>query len=302
MSKRESTLRCNLIVQKLRNHKVATFNEIADYLKRESEIQDYNFNVSKRTFQRDIQDIRSVWGFDIQYDFSRGFYFINTDEDDETSNRIMEAFDTFNALNVSERLNKSIHFDKRKPQGTEHLYGIMHAIKNKVQISFSYQSFWDETPKEKTVQPYALKESKSRWYVLAHDTKDKDGILKTYGLDRLSDLEISKKKFQLPKGFSADEYFKNYFDIERPNDGKAEEIILSFTPHKGKYIKTLPFHESQEVLIDDNNEFRVRLNVYVSYALKQEILSHGNEVKVIKPKGLVSELKKELESALKQYE
>lgn len=300
MSKRESTLRCNLIVQKLRNHKYATFKEIQDYLQRESEIQEYNFNVSKRTFQRDIQDIRSIWGFDIQYDFSRQVYFINVNEDNETSGRIMEAFDTFNALNVSERLNNSIHFDKRKPNGTELLYGILHAIKNKWQISFQYQKFWEDTTTVRVVQPYALKESKNRWYILVNDTKDE--TLKTFALDRMSDLEISKKKFSLPKNFSADDYFRHCFDVERPNDEEPEEVILSFEPFKGKYIKTLPLHVSQQILVDNENELRVKLNVYISYAFKQEILSHGHEVRVIKPEKLINELKKELLSALKQYE
>lgn len=299
MSKRESISRYNLIIQKLRK-RPASFREIVDYLEQESELQDYDFRVSNRTFQRDVNDIRSICGINIQYNFSRKVYAIEMDEPCDANERIMEAFDMFNALNVSERLSKFILFEKRKPRGTENMHGILHAIKNKLHISFSYLKFGEDTPTQRTVQPYALKESKSRWYVLALDTKNNK--IKTFGLDRLSDLEITKKKFAVPQGFSASDYFKHTFDVETSNDGKPEEIVLSFTPTKGKYIKTLPLHESQEVLIDDNNEFRVRLNVYVSYALKQEILSHGNEVKVIKPKGLVSELKKELESALKQYE
>ncbi len=299
MSKRESISRYNLIIQKLRK-RPASFREIVDYLEQESELQDYDFRVSNRTFQRDVNDIRSICGINIQYNFSRKVYAIEMDEPCDANERIMEAFDMFNALNVSERLSKFILFEKRKPRGTENMHGILHAIKNKLHISFSYLKFGEDTPTQRTVQPYALKESKSRWYVLALDTKNNK--IKTFGLDRLSDLEITKKKFAVPQGFSASDYFKHTFDVETSNDGKPEEIVLSFTPTKGKYIKTLPLHESQEVLIDDNNEFRVRLNVYVSYAFKQEILSHGNEVKVIKPKGLVSELKKELESALKQYE
>lgn len=299
MSKRESISRYNLIIQKLRK-RPATFREIADYLEQESELQEYDFRVSNRTFQRDVNDIRSIWGFDIQYDFKRKVYSIEMDGQSETNERIMEAFDTFNALNVSERLSKSILFEKRKPQGTENLYGLLHAIKNKLQIKFAYQKFWEDEATQRTAEPYALKEFRNRWYVLVSDTND--GIVKTFALDRLSNLEITRKKFVVPQGFSASDYFKHAFDVETSDDGKPQEVVLSFTPIKGKYIKTLPLHESQEVLIDDKNEFRVRLNVYVSYALKQEILSHGNEVKVIKPKGLINELKKELESALKQYE
>mgnify|MGYP006936233608 FL=1 len=49
MSKRESITRYSLIIKKLRRNP-ATFNEISEYLLLESELQEYNFNVSKRTF------------------------------------------------------------------------------------------------------------------------------------------------------------------------------------------------------------------------------------------------------------
>jgi len=74
MSKRESIARHNLIIKKLRKHP-ASFADISDYLALESELQEYNFIVSKRTFQRDLEDIRSLYNIDIQYDFSRKVYF-----------------------------------------------------------------------------------------------------------------------------------------------------------------------------------------------------------------------------------
>ena len=77
MSKRESISRYNLIIKKLRKHP-SSFSEISDYLAFESDLQEYNFNVSKRTFQRDIEDIRSVYNIDIQYDFSRKVYNIES--------------------------------------------------------------------------------------------------------------------------------------------------------------------------------------------------------------------------------
>ena len=109
MSKRESITRYSLIIKKLRKSP-ATFNEISEYLLLESELQEYNFNVSKRTFKRDIEDISSLYNIDIVYDFSRKVYYIDFDEQPEVNERIFEAFDTFNALNISDRLSDYIHF------------------------------------------------------------------------------------------------------------------------------------------------------------------------------------------------
>lgn len=298
MSKRESIARYNLIIKKLRKQP-ADFEQISTYLSLESELQEYNFNVSKRTFQRDLDDIRSLYNIDIVYDFSRKVYFIDLEEQPELNERILEAFDTFNALNITDRLSNYIHFEKRRPQGTENLYGLLHAIKNKVQISFSYKKFWEDEMSQRTAEPYALKEFKNRWYVLANDLKDNK--VKSFALDRLTELEITRKKFQLPIDFDVNEHYKYCFGIISPNEHQPQEVILSFDPFQGKYIKTLPLHESQVILKDNEEELLIKLTLFLTHDFLMEILSYGDNVKVIQPESLIEELKTSYENALKLY-
>jgi predicted DNA-binding transcriptional regulator YafY len=298
MSKRESISRYNLIIKKLRKHP-STFSEIAEFLAFESELQEYNFNVSKRTFQRDIEDIRSVYNIDIQYDFSRKVYYIDIEEQPEVNERILEAFDTFNALNISDRLSNFIHFEKRRPQGTENLYGLLHAIKNKVQISFLYQKFWEDEITLRITEPYALKEFKNRWYILANDLKDNQ--VKSFALDRLTELEITKNRFQFPKNFNVNEHYKYCFGIISPNGHKPEEVVLSFDPIQGKYIKTLPLHESQEILVDNQDELLIKLTLFVTHDFFMEILSFGENVKVIQPACLIDDVKTTCRKVLNLY-
>lgn len=298
MSKRESIARYNLIIKKLRKQP-ADFEQISTYLSLESELQEYNFNVSKRTFQRDLDDIRSLYNIDIVYDFSRKVYFIDLEEQPELNERILEAFDTFNALNITDRLSNYIHFEKRRPQGTENLYGLLHAIKNKVQISFSYKKFWEDEMSQRTAEPYALKEFKNRWYVLANDLKDNK--VKSFALDRLTELEITRKKFQLPIDFDVNEHYKYCFGIISPNEHQPHEVILSFDPFQGKYIKTLPLHESQVILKDHEEELLIKLTLFLTHDFLMEILSYGDNVKVIQPESLIEDLKTSYENALKLY-
>jgi len=298
MSKRESITRFSLIIKKLRKNP-ATFNEISAYLLLESELQEYNFNISKRTFKRDIEDISSLYNIDIVYDFSRKVYYIDYDEQPEVNERILEAFDTFNALNISDRLSDYIHFEKRKPQGTENLYGLLHAIKNKVQLSFKYQKFWEDKISLRVVEPYALKEFKNRWYVLANDLKD--NTVKSFALDRLTELEITNKKFRLPNNFNINEYFKFSFGIISPNEPEPQEVILSFDPFQGKYIKTLPLHESQEILKDNEQELLIKLTLFLTHDFFMELLSFGENIKVIQPESLIVDLKKTCKNVLQKY-
>jgi predicted DNA-binding transcriptional regulator YafY len=298
MSKREAISRYNLIIKKLRKHP-ASFNEIADDLLRESELRSYDFNVSKRTFQRDLEDIRLIYNLDIQYDFSRKVYFINSEQQPEVNERILEAFDTFNALNIADRLSNHIHFEKRRPQGTENMYGLLHAIKNQVQIKFTYQKYWEDELTERVVEPYALKEFKNRWYVLANDLKDNQ--IKSFALDRLTELEITKRKFQFPNDFNINDHYKYCFGIISPNGHKPQEIILSFDPFQGKYIKSLPLHESQQILIDNEEELSIKLTLFITHNFFMELLSYGENLKIIKPDSLIKDIRNSLQETLKLY-
>ena len=298
MSKRESIARYNLIIKKLRK-RPTTFAEIEEYLALESEIQAYNFNISKRTFQRDRDDIRSLYNIDILFDFSKKVYYIDFDEQPEANERILEAFDTFNALNLTDRLSKHIHFEKRKPQGTEHLYGILHAIKNQIQIKFVYQKYWEDELTERLVEPYALKEFKNRWYVLSKDLVDNK--IKSFALDRLTNLEITNLNYQYPDNYSIEQSYRYCFGIISPNDEEPQDIILSFDPFQGKYIKTLPLHDTQQVLVDNDEEMKIKLKLCLTHDLVMELLSFGDNLKVIEPKSLADQIKQAHEKAYRQY-
>lgn len=298
MSQKETVTRYSLIIKKLRKSP-STFEEIYEYLAKESDWQEYNFRISKRTFQRDVQDIRAIYQIDIQYDLSRKVYFIDFDEYEDLSIRILEAFDTFNALNLFDRVSHRIHFEKRRPQGTDNLYGLLHAIKNQLQLGFMYHKFWEDTPSHRIVEPYALKEFKNRWYLLANDLKDNN--IKTFGLDRLSKIELTDNHFRLPENFNLNQHFKHCFGIISPNGEKPEKIILSFEPIQGKYIKTLPLHESQKILIDNEIELQIQLTLIPTFDFIMELLSFGSRMKVIQPQHLAKEIKQHLEDALKHY-
>lgn len=298
MSTRESVLRYIHITNKLRKAP-ATFEEIDHYLLGQSELTGYKLNISKRHFPRVLEDIETIFDIEISYDFKRRVYSINELEQSEWSQRRMEAFDTFHALKIGENTAKSIHFERRRPQGTENLFGLLHAIKNNLQISFIYQKFWDEKSTLRIADPLALKEFKNRWYVLIKDHKDQ--AVKTFGLDRMSELETSSIKFKVPVDFDVEKIFKYYFCILNPEDLEPQDIVLSFDQVQGKYIKTLPLHHTQQIILDNENELQVKLKICVTYDFIMELLSFGNRMKVLQPHSLEDKIKREHQKAFKQY-
>ena len=86
-----------------------------------------------------------------------------------------------------------------------------------------------------------------------------------------------------------------------PNEEKPEEIILSLDPLQGKYIKSLPLHESQEIIIDNDDELRIKLTLYITHDFYMELLSMGEAVKVIEPVTLIKKLKATYYNCLSLY-
>jgi hypothetical protein len=305
MSKRGYISRYSLILKKLKVKPFSSFEELQSYFDNQVDylqMQDDTLSIgfSKRTFQRDLKEIRNIFGIDIEFSKSQKGYFISQNETENMNfQRIIEAFDMFNSLNLAQDLKPFIHLEKRRPQGTENLYGLLHAIKNKLQIKFSYQKFWEEEPNTRTVEPYALKEFKNRWYILANDMSD--SRIKSFALDRLTNLDITKKSFNYPKTFNIEETYRYCFGIINPNGKNPEEIILSFDPYQGKYIKSLPLHDTQQILIDNETELQVKLNLCITFDFVMELLSFADNMKVIKPKSLIREIKEAHERAFKLY-
>lgn len=299
MSVHETQLRQLRLISKLRIRPLS-FEEIETMLQLESEVTGYKLMVSQRTLQRDIQQIASLYNIEIKNDRSRNVYEIVNDGSDAYKNRMMESFEMFNALNLSSSIEQHIIPEKRKPSGTDNLHGLLHAIKNKVEIQFTHVKYWEgfEEPTNRIVQPLAIKEARYRWYLIAKDHKD--GLIKTFGLDRITNLEITRRPFTPPEGYNPEIAFQYCFGVVG-DASKPERVVLSFTVEQGKYVESLPLHSSQKELINNEKEYRIELYVHPTYDFVMELLSLGNQVKVLEPESLRSQVVRKLEEALASY-
>jgi predicted DNA-binding transcriptional regulator YafY len=288
MSKRESIQRYTLIINYLRRSN-ANFKEIINYLERESEIQEYKFTISKRTFQRDIKDIESMYGIEIKCNKSTGYYSILEEENDNEQLAILEAFDLYNALSVAKNYNGLIQFEQRKPKGTEHIFGILHAIKNQLNVELLYKKNYALNDEKRMVEPIMLKEFKGRFYLIAHDHNKND--IRTFGLDRTKKIEITTKHFSKRSHFDVNNYFKNAFGIIAPQDEKPQRVVISFDCEQGKYLQDYPLHHSQKIIIESHTEIQFELNILITYDFMMELFSYGPEIKIISPFSLVENMK-----------
>lgn len=297
MSVRQTIKRHFKIISLLQK-KPMSFEELQDEIAIDPDSVEEKLLTSQRTFQRDIQDIASIYGIEITSDKSRNQYYIKDDVEDESTQRLRENYDLLNAIRLSKGMGNSLFFEQRKALGTKHMAGLLYAVQNSWVVEFEYKKFWDGSSSKRSVHPISLKEARNRWYLIAKD--EKDGIIKNFSLDRIEDLSITKEKFS-PIEYDVEKEFKDSFGIINGTDEEAIEVILSFTPREGRYVGSLPLHSSQELIEENHKEFKYRYFIRPTYDFKMEILSYGDQVKVLAPTTLQQQIKEQLKRSIAQY-
>ena len=302
-------LRHRFILERLRI-KPHTYKQLEHYW----EISEMNIEgqeLFQRTLQRDIAIIAAVYRVFIKCNRSTQEYQI-IEEAEAFSQNLLEAFDVYHALqNYYGKLSESILFDKRIPQGTQYLSPLLDAIEKQKQIEIHYHKFWGSKEVQiRTIEPYLLKESQRRWYVLALDVDKK--LLRVFGLDRIKSIEDRgiKRMYDPPKDIV--HFFDDSFGVWVDNDRtKAEKVILSFKkqegdlffiPNPAEYLRAMPLHCSQVFIKDTPEEMILSLKVKITPDFVKEILSYGAYVRVIEPQHLADRIKTEIKNALQLYD
>ncbi|GAB1347525.1 helix-turn-helix transcriptional regulator [Cloacibacterium normanense] len=304
MAKNEQMLRLLFIEEFLRRRKDrgATYPEIADYLESQFAEKGLELKFTERTFQRDKLAIADVFGIQISYSRKKNAHFIEEEELELSQESVFDQLLLVEAYRETKGKADVMFFEPRRARGLEHLNGLIHAITQKKVLSFTYQKFWENEKSSKVVMPYALKEFKNRWYLLAADYQSKSPsfFLKTYGLDRISDLNISNTSFKR-ENIDIEKAYKNSFGIISTLGKETQEILLKFDREQANYVKALPLHHSQTVIAENETETIFRVSLVPTYDFQREILSYGKRVQVLAPESFIQELKAEVEIMLKNF-
>ena len=266
---------------------------------RKSALNETHDDMPERTFFNHRDAISQIFGIDIKYDRELGYH-IPSSQLSENNLRawLLQTLSVNNLLNESADLRDRILFEN-VPSVKPFLEDIINIMRDGNAMNLTYQSFRNEVPYTFMAHPYCLKMFKQRWYLLAKTPKY--GWPTIYALDRIVDVEELDVKAEIPQGFNAEEYFRQFYGIIT-GDGNVPQIIkLKVQADQAFYFRSLPLHNSQKE-IEKNDDYSVfRYNVVPSTDFIQEILSHGDTVVVLEPEDLASEIKDIAQNMVDNY-
>ena len=257
--------------------------------------------LARRTFFHYRDGVEEMFDINIQCDKSTFEYYIS-DAGSESNARLRSWL--VDSVSMSGTLSNAHDISGRiilenVPSAREHLPVIIDALKQNRRIRFSYKSYTRSLPTNGIVlEPYFVKIFKQLWYVIGKNVKD--GLIKTYALDRMISLNLLSETFVMPEGINPSEFFRDCFGIIT-NRNSAKRIVLRVEPTQAKYFRALPLHHSQQEVVHDHYSI-FSYKMRITYDLKEELMSHGASVEVLEPKELKTLIRSELEQALKNYE
>lgn len=256
--------------------------------------------LARRTFYNYREAIYRLLGVEIKLDTSTNEYYVEQDDSQTESmtNWLLNSAAMSGVLSDSRDIADRI-FLEEVPSAREHLGAFIDAIKSSLRVSFTYNPFSRVRPSLGVViEPYLLKLFRQRWYVAGRQVSE--NRIKTYALDRVSDVKILPHSFQMPPDFEPGEYFSHSFGII-VDQSKPRRVAIKTDTRQAKYLRALPLHPTQQEMIHDNFSI-FYYDIQLTPDFLNELLSMGPRISVISPPELRVMLTTALRDTLALYE
>ena len=258
--------------------------------------------MNRITFNRHRIAIEEMFDISIECQRKGGYlYYIENKEvfkDNNLQQWLLDSLSISNMLMESSSMKQRILLENI-PSGKEHLQPIIQAMKQNYKLRMTYRKFNQTAGYTITIEPYAIKVFRQRWYILANDYKRRHPSI--YALDRILSIEETEERFTFPTHFDTELFFKDSFGVLYTED-QPQKIVIRAYPPLDNYLRTLPLHHSQKELDSTPEYTDFEYFLRPTFDFRQELLSQAHEVEVLEPSGLRQEMKDLLDKMIARYQ
>ena len=293
------------VIETINRRRKISFKELNEIWVRDVDIS-RGIEIPKRTFDNWRYAIADMFGIDISNENcgEYRYYIENADELRHNGLRswLYNTFCVSNALANSQSIKDRILLEY-VPSGQQYLKTIVEAMKENRVLNMTYHSYWKDEENNYDVQPYCVKLFRQRWYMVARSTDPYyyEKGPRVYALDRIKYLHVTDGKFELPKDWTAEDFFDGCFGIIATQSIDIQPVKLKVSASQANYIRDLKMHESQNE-IERNDEYSIfTLNLRPEYDFQQELLWNGEDMEVLEPLWLRKEIAGKIKRMWNKY-
>ena len=257
--------------------------------------------MNRITFNRHRAAIEEMFDISIECQRKGGYlYYIENEEVFKNNNLqhwLLDSLSISNMLMESSLLKERIMLENI-PAGKQYLQPIINAMKQGHKLQMTYHRFGQQESYTITIEPYAIKVFKQRWYLLAKNPKREAPTV--YALDRVKQLMETEETFQFPEDFNTEAFFKDCYGVMNTDD-KAQRIVIRANAPYMNYVRTLPLHHSQKEINNTPEYSDFEFYLRPTFDFRQELLSQGEQIEILEPESFRHETAALHERILKRY-
>lgn len=262
----------------------------------------FGTNYARRTFNNHREAIEELFDIRIRCERSTNRYFISgaadIEDGDAAAAWLINTFTVNEMLSLSrERLSGRVSVEDI-PSGQRYLTAIIGAMTENSELKIAYRKYTSDEVSEYTLQPYAVKESARRWYLVAwcHERE----AVRVYGLDRIVNLEHTGRQFRMPQDFDVDALFATNFGVYLSSE-RPVEIVFKASVKEAGYLRDLPIHPSQKETGNDGERITFSIFVRPNESLLMELFRLGSRIEVVSPDPIREKLMSEASALSELY-
>lgn len=262
------------------------------------------FDLSPRTLQRDIEQIRVDLGVEVEYDREANTYQIKSrKKGDMVLGQLMERAQLIRIFQDQasvKDLQGQLELDGRGwLKGLRHITAILQAIRDRKEVKLTCRSSRKGKEKTTAIHPVQVKEFQGRWFILGFNAKEERPV--SYSMDAIISLEINATRINAILLEKVRKQFSETIGVE-PGSSKCELIKVRFSSNAAHDIAQRSWHVSQKEVKANKKGTTYSWELRPNKDLVQRILSFGHEAQVLSPSSLKKELQDTLKAAHRKYE
>jgi proteasome accessory factor B len=171
------------------------------------------------------------------------------------------------------------------------------AVLRQEEVEFDYRKPGENARSHRRVRPYHLAHRENLWYLIAFDVER--GALRTFAVPRISDVVVTKQKFEKPADFSPEKFFADALGVL---GGRGDHnVVIRFSAAAADRVREREWHESQQLRELSAGRVELRMRLGALPEVERWVLGWGAAAEVVGPKELRQRIRTAAEQIAAQY-
>ncbi|MBN1102624.1 MAG: WYL domain-containing protein, partial [Deltaproteobacteria bacterium] len=169
------------------------------------------------------------------------------------------------------------------------------AVKRKT-VEIVYFTMSRKKESRRKVDAYRVWFFNGTFYLIGHCHMRNE--VRIFALDRIKILHQTKESFEIPEGFSLEEFTRTSFGVFQ---GPLTKVKIWFSPDVAGYVKEKVWHQSQKMVEQKDGSLIFESEVAGTDEIRFWVMGWGSHAEVLEPEDLREQIRAEAETLVVRY-